>query len=564
MDVNRWHSSLGAWRVGLVTECSFKPIVRTPARLPFASGKRSTFARLGFSHHCRCFASPILRHPSNRTRAMLRRKASRRNEIIMLAEPITSVSPAPVSAHQVNTAETAISVRGISKVYRIYNRPQDRLKQMLLGRFGKMYGRDFWALRNISFDVRKGEVIGIIGRNGSGKSTLLQIITGTLAPSEGEVLVNGRVAALLELGSGFKPEFTGRENVFLNGAILGIGRKEMEARFDEISAFADIGAFIDQPVKTYSSGMMVRLAFAVQSSVEPDILIVDEALAVGDIFFQQKCYQRLEWLRSRGVSILLVSHSMTDIEQLCERAVLLDHGEILFQGPAPEAVKHYYLIEQHESLAVQNVPRTQIPRPRDAFQTADQESFWPAPEAFLNIAHVAQVSNGWASCTGVALCDRQGEPCHVFEQGETAIFCYEFELLRDIEVPIGGVVLQNEKGVIVHGKNTLQNESTVPYELERGSRIRFQQEITLELALGDYTFEVGLATLSRHVYDQLEPYSLQEIAAATIRLCHLPAVARFTVVLRRGIRQMDLMHHGVANLPGACRVHIVGPIESGN
>src|SRR5262245_51914273 len=182
------------------------------------------------------------------------------------------------------TPEVAISVRGIGKMYRMYDRPRDRLKQMLL-RGRRMYGREFWALRDVSFEVRKGETVGIIGRNGSGKSTLLQIIAGTLAPSAGEVQVTGRVAALMGVGRGVNPEFTGRENVFLNGSILGFSREEMAQRFDEIAAFADIGEFIDQPVKMYSSGMFVRLAFAVQAHVPTEVLIIDEALSVGDIFF---------------------------------------------------------------------------------------------------------------------------------------------------------------------------------------------------------------------------------------------------------------------------------------
>lgn len=481
---------------------------------------------------------------------------------MLVEQQITSVSAGPVTAHQTDSSATAISIRGISKMYRIYDRPQDRLKQILFGRFGYSYGRDFWALRNISFDVRKGEVLGIIGRNGSGKSTLLQIITGTLAPTEGEAHVNGRVAALLELGSGFKPDFTGRENVFFNGAILGIGRKEMEARFDEIVAFADIGAFIDQPVKTYSSGMMIRLAFAVQSSVEPDILIVDEALAVGDIFFQQKCYRRLEALRSRGVSILLVSHSMTDIEQLCERAVLLNSGEMLYQGPAPEVVKHYYLLEQHDRLPPPAAPPAPVALPYTETPREAHGLFWPKPEAFLNIAQAVQVSNGWAQCTALALCNSQGELCHVFEQGETASFFYEFELLHDIEAPICGIVLQNQKGVIVHGKNTLQHNTSVPMSVESGSRIRLQQDIKLDLAVGEYTFEVGLATLGRDFFDQRGLYSLQEIAAATIRMCHLPAVAKLAVVLRRQAGHMDLLHHGVANLPGQCGIYVVAQAET--
>lgn len=235
----------------------------------------------------------------------------------------------------------AISVRNVSKMYRIYERPQDRLKQMLLWRFGRNYGREFWAVRDVTFEVRKGETVGIIGRNGSGKSTLLQMIAGTLAPTEGEIRVNGRVAALLELGSGFNPEFTGRENVFLNGAILGISRDEMEARFDKIVAFADIGDFIDQPVKTYSSGMTLRLAFAVGVHVEPDLLIIDEALSVGDIRFQKKCIQRMEQLRDTGVTILFVSHDAHLIERFCTRGIVMDFGHMVASGDTVASMSYY-------------------------------------------------------------------------------------------------------------------------------------------------------------------------------------------------------------------------------
>jgi lipopolysaccharide transport system ATP-binding protein len=207
-------------------------------------------------------------------------------------------------------APPMVRVQGLGKMHRIYQRPQDRLKQMLLSRLGRSWGHEFWALRDVSFEVARGERFGIIGRNGSGKSTLLQIVAGIMAPSAGEVLVGGRVAALLELGSGFNPEFTGRENAIMNGSILGVPAAEMEARLDRIADFADIGEFFDQPVKLYSSGLFLRLAFAVATSVDADLVLIDEALAVGDVFFQQKCYRRLEALRDDGVSVLLVSHSI--------------------------------------------------------------------------------------------------------------------------------------------------------------------------------------------------------------------------------------------------------------
>lgn len=241
-----------------------------------------------------------------------------------------------------------IQVHSLSKVYNIYSKPIDRLKQSLVprllrlvGKTPRIYYKEFWALHDVSLDVKKGETVGIIGRNGSGKSTLLQMICGTLTPTSGEVETRGRIAALLELGSGFNPEFTGRENVFLNGAILGLSQDEIAQRFDAIAAFADIGEFIEQPVKFYSSGMMVRLAFAVQAMVDPDILIVDEALAVGDEKFQRKCFRRLEKLKEKGTSILLVSHSAQQIIELCDRALLLDQGQRLLLANPLTVVRAY-------------------------------------------------------------------------------------------------------------------------------------------------------------------------------------------------------------------------------
>ncbi len=258
-----------------------------------------------------------------------------------MVTPATDSVPQEAALPPVSSSDVVISVRNVGKMYRIYDQPQDRLKHMLLWRFGRHYGREFWALRGVSFEVRRGETVGIIGRNGSGKSTLLQIIAGTLAPTEGEVQVKGRVAALLELGSGFNPEFTGRENVYLNGAILGLSRDEIDARFDEIAAFADIGEFIDQPVKFYSSGMVVRLAFAVQTVVNPEILIVDEALAVGDVYFQHKCMRRIKMMIDSGMSLLLVTHDTATTKRFCRRAVWLDSGQTQAIGDAGIVVEKY-------------------------------------------------------------------------------------------------------------------------------------------------------------------------------------------------------------------------------
>lgn len=256
------------------------------------------------------------------------------------------------------SSDIAIKVDGLSKCYQIYDQPRDRLKQIVLPRLQKIAGmpqrnyyREFWALRDIDFEVRKGEAFGIVGRNGGGKSTLLQIITGTLDPTRGTVETFGRVAALLELGSGFNPEFTGRENVYLNALMLGMSRDEVNARFDSIAAFADIGGFLDQQVKTYSSGMLVRLAFAVQVQLEPDILIVDEALAVGDALFQKRCFRRIEKLRADGVTLLFVSHDQEAVRTLTERAILLKRGTCVSSGASSQVLLDYRRLMHEEESA---------------------------------------------------------------------------------------------------------------------------------------------------------------------------------------------------------------------
>lgn len=233
------------------------------------------------------------------------------------------------------SSEIAISVQNVSKCYHLYDTPHDRLKQFLLptlqrwvGQNPESYCREFWSLRDISFDVRRGETLGVIGKNGAGKSTLLQILCGTLFPSTGEVRAKGRIAALLELGAGFNTEFTGRENIYMNASILGLSRAEIEAKLDEIIAFADIGIFIDQPVKTYSSGMFVRLAFSIATSVEPDILIIDEALSVGDGAFARKSFDRIMKIRDAGKTVLFCSHSLYQIEAICDRAIWLKDGNL--------------------------------------------------------------------------------------------------------------------------------------------------------------------------------------------------------------------------------------------
>lgn len=295
-------------------------------------------------------------------------------------------------------AETVISLKNVCKCFKRYHHPVDRLKEILFP--GKSCSEEFWALRDINIEVKQGHTLGIVGRNGSGKSTLLQIIVGTLTPTTGEVEVKGRISALLELGSGFNPEFTGRQNVFFNGQLLGLKTHEIEERFDKIASFADIGDFIDQPVKTYSSGMFIRLGFAVATSVDPDILVVDEALSVGDEAFQRKCFARIQNIQERGGTILFVSHAASTVVQLCDSAVLMDRGEmLLYHSPKFVVSKYQKLIYafpdkipyiREEIRQIPNLTADEYSFDDDEEETRETESTTTGGDAHKNNGNIQQ------------------------------------------------------------------------------------------------------------------------------------------------------------------------------
>ena len=461
----------------------------------------------------------------------------------------------------VTDEQVVIHVHQVSKRYDLYATPQDRLKQLFFSPINRTidrvrrkktsdrsYSHEFWALRDVSFQVRRGETLGIIGRNGSGKSTLLQLIAGTLTPTSGEVKTSHRIAALLELGSGFNPDFTGKENIFLNGYILGLSQNEIEERYEKIIAFADIGNFIGQPVKTYSSGMFVRLAFAVQAHVDASIIIIDEALAVGDIFFRQKCYARLEALKQAGAAILIVSHAMTDIEQYCDRAILLEAGQTRFMGSATEATKHYYLCNQSEMIEDSAMPR-QLEHKET--QMDAQQDKWTQEIGWVDASSLVQVHNGMAKCTRYAIFDSLGHPCYRFSQGDTAVFCYELLTLAPLPLVTAGIVLRNDRGIIVHGKGSLEHGVGGPESHPVGTLIRCEQHIELRLENGEYTFEIGFGCMDAKKYESRSYISHDELDAQLMRVCLLPNVAVFRVGMRTSYREgTQLLHHGIADLPG--------------
>jgi ABC-type polysaccharide/polyol phosphate transport system ATPase subunit len=338
---------------------------------------------------------------------------------------------------------TAIRVASVSKQYRIYGRPADRLKETLTRGRWKTH-REFWALKDISFEVETGSTTGIIGPNGSGKSTLLQIITGTLEPTHGAVHVEGRVAALLELGSGFNPEFTGIENIFMNAALMGFSRSETERLLPEISSFAEIGEFLYQPLKMYSSGMYVRLAFAAAIAVAPQILIVDEALAVGDAVFQHRCTRRIKEMQENGTTILFVSHDPSAIRALCSRAILLNNGCMIAEGKPSDVLNRYQKIIMARQQAYEDNVRPSEP------QTTDE----PSPMELAPLTYLFRHGDRSAEVLRVELLDAALRPISLVETGQPVIIRIVYVAHTALEDVVCGFLIRNRHGIHIYGTNT--------------------------------------------------------------------------------------------------------------
>ena len=385
--------------------------------------------------------------------------------------------------------EVIISLRNVSKCFNRYDRPVDRLKEIVLP--SRNYSREFWALRDISFEVMRGETMGIIGRNGSGKSTLLQIICGTLAPTIGDVSVNGRVAALLELGAGFNPEFTGRENVYMNGAIMGLSKVEVNERFDSIAAFADIKDFIDRPVKTYSSGMYVRLAFAAAIHINPEILIVDEALAVGDMFFQAKCMAQMRRMMDDGVTVLFVSHDIGSVKSLCKSCLFLEDGNIREKGKSEFVVNQYLKKSRHKpeealtqiasaGLDIQN------PLPENSLLSIDLKHI---KEDFLQLDDIGYGAKQ-ALIEGYRFLDSNGDLLDHFQWGEKVTIQILTRFTIGSENYSIGFLLRDLYGLDIFGTN-------LKYEQEKVIKVEFNQivisEFTFRLLLQPNTYTLTLA-----------------------------------------------------------------------
>jgi ABC-type polysaccharide/polyol phosphate transport system ATPase subunit len=383
-----------------------------------------------------------------------------------------------------------VAARNVSKMYRMYAAPSERLKEMLwLGR--RKRHRDFWALRDISFEVKRGQSFGIIGPNGSGKSTLLEILTGILQPTTGWVRAGGRVAALLDLGAGFNPEFTGRENIFMNGEIMGLSRARIQENFPRVAEFAEIGEFIDQPMKTYSTGMWVRLAFAAAIHVDPDVLIVDEALSVGDAIFANRCVQKFHELKERGVTVALVSHDLALVKLICDRAMLLYEGHDQGQGRPDEVVNRYNAIvldRQRRFAAGERRPAPGVSAPLDA-----------------PLAWSYRHGDGQAEVVHAELLGEEGQPARVLRSGEMATVRVRARFAGRHPHPVVGMMLRTRIGMEVYGTNTLLEQTGGELgPLEPGDELEVTFRFGCWLAPQEYTLTVATQSPDGASHDWLD------------------------------------------------------------
>ncbi len=414
--------------------------------------------------------------------------------------------------------EYAIQVQDVSKVYRLYDKPIDRLKESL-SLSHKNYHKDFFALNRISFQVKKGETVGIIGTNGSGKSTILKIITGVLTPTSGKVQVEGVISALLELGAGFNMDYTGIENIYMNGTMMGFSRREMEEKLQDILDFADIGDFVYQPVKTYSSGMFVRLAFALAINVEPEILIVDEALSVGDVFFQSKCYRRMEEIRQNGTTILMVTHDMGSVIKYCDRVVLLNKGNFIAEGVPGEMVDLYKKIlanqmdDLEEELQEMNDFSGGMSGLTDQNQAEKRSAKDGKVRNGLMKEHLTinpnrtEYGDGRAEIYDLGMFDERGNLTNLLLKGEYFTIREKIRFRTDIQAPIFTYTIKDKKGAELSGTNTMFEGADIrPVKAGDEYEVNFRQKMMLQggeylLSMSCTGFEQGEHTVYHRLYD---------------------------------------------------------------
>jgi teichoic acid transport system ATP-binding protein len=399
---------------------------------------------------------------------------------------------------------TAIKVQNLTKIYHLYDKPQDRLKEALHP-FKKRYHHDFYAMSDVSFEIKKGETVGIVGKNGAGKSTLLKMITGVLTPSSGELQVHGRIASLLELGAGFNPEMTGLENIYLNGTLMGYSHEEMDEKIDDIIAFADIGEFIHQPVKMYSSGMFARLAFSVSINVDPDILIVDEALSVGDLAFQMKCFKKFQDFQAQGRTILFVTHALDTVIRYCTRGMVIDGGKKVFDGSSKEAVDNFKKILSGDFYEEDRIKKVQhAKKVKESALLKDQ---------FDTYKEIDTYGNGKADIYDYGTLDKAGVPADIFDYDDEFHIVMKVRFNETIENPIFAFTLKDVRGLEITGTNTYMKR-IVSGTFREGESVTVTFKQKANLQLGKYALSLGCVNLNEkgvEVYHRIYDAMLFEV-----------------------------------------------------
>jgi len=462
-------------------------------------------------------------------------------------------------------------VEGISKSFKVYTNGTDILKEWAT--FGRRsYHNEYQALKNISFDIRKGEFVGIVGQNGAGKSTLLRVITDVLRPSSGTYKVNGRVLSILELSGGTDKDLTGRENVLRSGQLLGLPDGYVRERMDAIKEFSELGNFFDQPLSTYSTGMGTRLAFSMFAFLDTDLLILDEVLAVGDIFFKHKCFIRLAELIEKQTSIVLVTHSMGIIQRYCDRVIVLEKGEKIFDGDPGEAIRLYMQLRGEQKAKaietlglleddVSELEMLDLSTPvRKKISRVIQPASWPQESAFNFRSFPKLRGKASVNLTRMAVVNDKGEPTLIFRQGESMDIYCEFQLKTDIEIPVINIEIRDRLNLLIHSKSSIQNGVQSPYSASWGSFIHYFQSITLNIAPGSYIINVNCSTLSKKDYEQIERVGYRVTSKRLNLLWKLDQAFAVSILTRSG-EKLDMVHGGLCDLPGDSSLHVTKDVE---
>jgi lipopolysaccharide transport system ATP-binding protein len=468
----------------------------------------------------------------------------------------SAVAENPVTVQE---KETLLTLDHVSKSYRLWHRPYERfiyglwnqlpshspkVLQEIAARQKAKLGQEVFALQEVSLSIRKGRSVGVIGQNGSGKSTLLQLIAGVLQSTTGQIKVNTeRVTALLELGSGFDPNFTGRENVLLHGALSGLSESENKARLDEVLEFSEIGEYIDRPVKTYSSGMAVRLAFASSITVRPELLIVDEALAVGDIFFQQRCFQKIRDLVDEGVTILLVSHDTRSISEFCEETLLLDHGRVVFFGDSNQAISRYY--------GLTRAVRSKAGRVSFVMKNRPGATTSPQAETEMRLSPVTKMhpdEDAMARFSGYVVLDQEGNTTALFQQGDWLAILFEVEVRADLENLSSGITLRDQRGALLLCKHQFQIDHLSLRDVRAGENFRATISLCLNLTPGNYTLDLDLISIPHNAF-QDGRLSFADFDQFSERICSTHELFAFAVGFNTRREGSEFSHFGVVDLP---------------